>query len=137
MNRRTGTDDAGVRAERGGIVTGWLLKIVLSLAIVAFVVYESGAIVFAHIASDGDATDVSTEAASSYAHSHDVSLARAAAQLKAKSEGASLIAFSIGDGGRTVTVTVEKDANTLLLQHVSFTRSWTKARTTRTQTVQE
>lgn len=122
-------------AERGGIVVGWLVKLVLSLLVVAAVAYEGGAIVFAHIASDSAATDVSDEAALEYSHSHDAPRAEAAARTKAKEEGATLLAFSVDPVSKTVTVTVEKAAHTIVLQRMSFTRSWTLARTTRREAI--
>jgi len=118
-------------------VLGWLFKLIVSLAIVAVFVYEGGAVILAHIASDSAATDVSGEAALAYAHAHDTDQARAAATAKAKSEGASLVGFSVDTVRRTVTVTVEKDARTIFLGRLSFTRSWAVARTTRTQAVPE
>lgn len=123
--------------ERGGIVLGWLLKLIVSLAIVAVVVYEGGAVILAHVASDSAATDVSGEAALAYAHAHNADQAKAAATEKAKSEGASLVGFSVDTIHRTVTVTVEKEARTLFLRRLSFTRSWAIARTTRTQAIPE
>ena len=122
-------------SEHGGIVTGWLVRLVLSFAIVALAVYEGGAIVLAHVSTDSAATDVSGEAAISYSHSDNIQDARDDAEVKAKEEGATLVAFSVDVPGKTVAVTVEKDAHTILLQRLSFTRSWTVVRVTRTQAV--
>jgi hypothetical protein len=121
--------------ERGGIVVGWLIKIVVSLAIVAVVAFEGGALVLAHVGADTAATDASGEAALAYSHSHDASQARAAAQAQANMDGVSLTGFSVSADGKTVTVTVEKRARTIVLQRLSFTRSWTLVRVTRTRPV--
>ena len=122
-------------AERGGIVIGWLMRLVVMLAIVALAAYEGGAVIVAHVQSDTAATDVSEEAALAYAHSNDADQARAVADAKATSEGAVVVAFSIDAARKNITVTVEKTARTLFLQRMSFSRKWTDARTTRTQPI--
>ena len=126
-----------IPAERGGIVVGWLAKIVVSLAIIGAVAYEGGAIVFARVNADTAATDVSGEAAFAYSHAHDTAQAEDAARAQAKQSGVSLVAFSVDPVGKTVTVTVEKRARTLLLQRLSFTKSWTVVRTTRRRAIPE
>lgn len=121
--------------ERGGIVIGWLMRLVVSLAIVAVGAYEGGAVIVAHVQSDSAATDVAEEAALAYAHAHDVDQARTAAEDKATTEGATLVRFSVDAGAKTVTVRVEKKARTLFLQRLSFTKKWAVAGTTRSQPV--
>ena len=134
---RSATHDAVDTHERGGIVIGWLVRLIVTLAIVALAVFEAGAIIIAHVQSDTAATDVSEEAALAYAHSHDADQARAAADAKAKDEGAIVTAFSVDTTGKAVTVTVEKDARTIILRHLSFARRWGDVKTTRTQPIPE
>ena len=117
--------------ERGDIVIGWLVKLVVSLAIVGLVAFEGGAIVVARVQADGTANDVANEAAIVYARGANADAAEKAARAEAERAGVTFISFSVVDDGRAVAVTVEKKAKTLILHRIGSTRSWTEARSTR------
>jgi len=121
--------------ERGDIVIGWLLKLVISLAIVGLVAFEGGAIVVARVQADGTANDVANEAAIVYARGANAEAAEKAAEAEAAHAGVTLVRFDVAPDGRSISVTVEKDAKTLVLQRISATRSWTEARSTRRRDV--
>jgi hypothetical protein len=121
--------------ERGGIVTGWLIKLVLSLAIVGVVAFEAGALVVAHVGADTAANEVATEAAFAAAKGGSQSAAETAAQAEATRRGVRLIGVSVANDGKSVTVIIEKSAKTLLIHRVSFTKSWTLIRVARSHTV--
>ena len=124
-----------MRDERGGIVTGWLFKLVLSLAIVGVVAFEAGALVVAHVNADSAANEVATEAAFAAARGGNEQAAETAAKAEAARQGVQLIGVSLSSDGRVVTVIVEKTAKTLLLHRVSFTKSWTLIRVVRRRAV--
>ncbi len=121
--------------ERGDIVIGWLLKLVISLAIVGLVAFEGGAIVVAKVQADGTASDVANEAAIVYARGANAEAAEKAAQAEATHAGVRLVAFAVESDGRSISVTVLKKAKTLILQRIDATRSWTEARSTRRRDV--
>jgi len=127
----------GSTNERGDIVLGWLLKLIVSLAIVGVVAFEGGAVIVAHVGTDTAANDAAGEGALMYSHAHDAKAAEAAARGSAKMNGASLVSFTVATDGRTVTVIVEKTARTLLLQRLSATRSWGVVRVTVRRAVPE
>jgi len=135
MRRIFALDRRGSDGERGDIVLGWLVKLVVTLAIVGVVIFEAGAVIFAHIGADTAANDASGEAAIAYSHAQDAKAAEAAARSSAEMNGAKLIAFSVSADGKNVQVTVEKTASTLLLHRFSATRSWAVVRTTRQRPV--
>lgn len=117
--------------ERGDIVIGWLLKLVISLALVGLVAFEGGAIVVAKVQADGTANDVANEAAVVYARGANADAAEKAAEAEATHAGVELVAFDVSDDGRSISVTVLKKAKTLFLQRLDATKSWTEARSTR------
>ena len=121
--------------QRGDIVIGWLLKLVISLAIVGLVAFEGGAIVVAKVQADGTANDVATEAAIVYARGADAVAAEDAADAEAKHAGVRLVGFSVEADGRAISITVLRKAKTLILQRIGSTRSWTEARVTRRRPV--
>lgn len=117
--------------ERGGIVTGWLLKLVLSLAIVGVVAFEAGAIVVAKVTIESVTGDVLSEAAEVYGPAHDAEQAEKAARAVAEQNDAVLERFEITENGAAIVVTVQKKAKTLLLHRLSFAKDWAVASSTR------
>ena len=121
--------------ERGDIVIGWLLKLVISLAIVGLVAFEGGAILVAKVQADGVANDVATEAAIAYAQGSDFDAAERAAEAEATHAGVELVSLDVASDGRSISVTILKKAKTLILQRIDSTKSWTEARSTRRRAV--
>jgi hypothetical protein len=122
------------KPERGGIVIGWLLKLVVSIAIVGLVAFEAGAVVVAHVTAESAATEVSNEAAFVVGRGGRVPDAEDAAKTEAAKQGVALIAFSVSADREIVSVRVEKKAKTLILHRLSWTKSWTVVRTERGRT---
>ncbi len=114
-----------MRGEGGGIVTGWLLKLIVSIAILGLVVFEAGAIILAHVNADAAATEVAGAAATSVASGGNAKAAEQAARAEAAAQHVTLVEFSLADDHKTVTVIVEKTAKTLLVHRLSWTKSWT------------
>ena len=119
-----------MQAERGGIVTGWLLKLVIWLAVAGFLLFEVGAMVVASVAADNAARAAATEAVDTYAHGHDFDAAQKAAITKAGEEGAEMVSFTAdanGAGGQSrAVVVVRRHAKTLFLHRFSFLRRFTE-----------
>lgn len=118
-------------SERGGIVTGWLLKLVLSLAIVGVVAFEAGAVVVARVGIEDIAGQAVAAAADEYRRSGNRGDAELAARGEAETRGAVLESFSVVEGGKAVVVTVSKPAKTLFLHRIGPTEDWSVARSTR------
>ena len=117
--------------ERGGIVTGWLVKLVVSLALVGVLAFEAGAVIVARVTVDTVAGDAAGEAALVYGRSADLDEARAVASEYVSTHGGTLVDFRVGEDGRAVFVTVSKNAKTLFLHRIGATDSWAVARSTR------
>ena len=117
-------------SERGGIVTGWLVKLVLSLAIFGLVAFEAGAIVVAKVTIETVAGDVLTEAKRVYG-ANDAEQAELTARAVAERNDATLESFEVVEDGDAIVVTVSKKAKTLWLHRVGFAEDWTVARSTR------
>lgn len=121
-------------SARGGIVLGWLVKIVASIALAGVLLFEAGAVVIATVNADNAARAAAKESVDIFADTHDVRRARAEAEQLAAREGAAVIAFaadSEGVGGQErVTVTVEKKAKTIFIHKIGFLKRFARARTT-------
>ena len=55
-----------LRDERGGIVGGWLFKVVVLLAVVGLCIFESGSIILAKVTVDRTAIEAAQEAGLEY-----------------------------------------------------------------------
>ena len=111
--------------QRGGIITGFLLRMVVVFAVLGLLVYEAGAIIVANVAVDGIAQDAAREAALHYdgsGGSQDVA-ERECRQL-ARRAGAVCVDLTVRSG--IVTVVVRKQASTLLSQRIGALRSFTR-----------
>lgn len=125
-----------MKGERGGIVLGWIFKIIVLLAVLALVSFETGAIIVSKVTADRVAIDASQEAGQVLASSHDQSKARDASKAVAAKDGATVTGFKVIDGGKFVEVTVRKKASTFLVQHIGFLKRFATADATHDGLVQ-
>lgn len=131
MNKAMLADDGA----RGGIILGWLIKIVVVLLAFGFVAFEIGAIVIAKVGADSVAIEAADEAGLEYGRTGSSAKAEKRASEIAATKGATVVAFSISRDGRTVTVTVRKIAHTIVMQRIGFLRTHTIVQATHTGNV--
>jgi hypothetical protein len=125
-----------VHSDQRGIVLGWIVRIILGIALAGVLLYEAGAVVITSVNADNAARSAAQEAVTTYAHSHNLDEAKKDAQKQAAEEGAVVVAFqadSNGLGGQShVTVTVRKIAKTLFIQRIGFLKRFTISNATST-----
>ncbi len=105
--------------ERGDIVLGWLTKLALTLAVLGVLSFDGVAVVQATFATADEASTAAREAAAAYRATPDVQKAYDAAYATVVDSGDTIGTqdFAVArDGG--VTLSVTREANTLLLQKV-------------------
>jgi hypothetical protein len=107
-----------VRGARGGIVLGWLFKIIVMLAIIGVIAFETGAVVVSKVTADRIAIDAADEAGRVYFTTGSSAKAQAAAEEIAKNEHATVIKFNVVNAGKAVELTVRKRASTFIVQHI-------------------
>jgi hypothetical protein len=108
------------RADRGGIVLGWLLKIVLVFTVVAIALYDSVAIAYGRVAAQDDARTIARAASDAIILSNaDPKKARAIAYDNAETRGIELgpDAVTVTRKG-VVTVTIDRDIQTLVAYRI-------------------
>ena len=110
--------------QTGGIITGWLLRLMLWLAVLAVVVFEIGAVVVATVDADSAAGEVARAAVVAYRSSGSLADSETAAEVVA--EGRSVELISLEEDGTTMTVEVGRAAGTLLLHRVALTEDLTQ-----------
>lgn len=114
-----------MRRDERGIVTGWLVRIVLSLALAGLTVFEAGAIIVATVGVDGTADVAAREAALEFGRTHSETGARKVAEDTARSGGAVMMRFAITPDGRTVEVVLRRTAATRIAQHIGPLKKYT------------
>lgn len=118
----------GLREERGGIVAGWLLKIVIVFAVVGVVAFDAIAITVARVTASDDAHTIGDAASEAVIVSHATpEKAREVALDRAQSRGIKLAEQDLvitADGA--VTVRVRRQANTVLAQRIGPLQKYTQ-----------
>ncbi len=105
------------------MISGWLVKIIVVIALVGAILVEVGSPVITRISLDSNAHDAANNAATELTQTHDAQKAQTAAQTEADNDGAKLEKFDI-DAQGVVRVTLFKQAKSYVLHNFEQTRSW-------------
>lgn len=109
---RGATGPAGQRGE----VSSWLLQLLIVVAIVGLVVYEAVALGLATVQIDDLAREVARDARDEYRAEQSIEAARDVADDAAAEGEATVVRLQTGD--EALTVTLEKDARTLIVHRI-------------------
>ena len=120
-----------MRNDRGGVIVGYFTKIALTLAIFAIVCFDAVSVGVARISIEDTARGAATVAAEAWNSSKNIDFAYQAASDYAEEHGATADpkSFVVDEQG-TVTVSVAKEATTLLLYRTKSTAKWTQVSAT-------
>ena len=108
------------------ILSNWLVKLVIFLAVVATVGINFTEVVIAHVGGQDDAANAAYSAAQSYGTTHDAATALEIAKEQLPSN-VTLVGCTIGADGVTWTCTVKRRAHTFLMQDIGFLKKYTWA----------
>ncbi len=102
--------------ERGEIITGWLFKMLLTVAVLAFIAYEVISIGVTTVALDDNAREVARAARDAYRSDQSVEAATEAAVAVADLHDAEVVALE--DEGDDLVITLQRQAPTLLTHRI-------------------
>ena len=105
------------------MITGWLVKLIIIIAILGFAVIEIGSPIVTRVQLDDALHQSADDAAQTYFQTHNADQAKATAQNDADNKSFTLLGFSVDDQGVT-HVKGSKQAKSLLLHRISQTKSW-------------
>ena len=118
-----------VRTDERGLITGFVIRMVLGLVIAGVVLFDLGAVVVNFFSVDQTAGSVAEAIAEQIAtnelDSSDPRAVRKEARRLAKEDGAKLIELEASRAG--VTIKLEKEAPTLIVKRVPAFRDWGRA----------
>ncbi len=123
----------GLQGDRGDVVVGWFTKIAIILALVGLVGFEATSIGVTHVSTQDLAKAAAREGSREWQQSHDVQRAYDAAEIRALEDKGTIkpAEFIVAQDG-SVTVTVEREASSMVLYRISATKKWTLVRETAT-----
>lgn len=104
------------------MITGWLLKLVVTFVVIGFLLVEAGSPIVTRAQLDDVAHDAADNAAVEYMQSSDTERARGIAERIVTEKNAMLTKFEITTAG--VLVTVHREAKSLLLKKWDTTKDW-------------
>ena len=105
------------------MITGWLVKVVLGIALFGFACVELGGPLVVRAQLDSVAHDAIDAAGFAIRDGGNEAVARAAAVERASQDGAEVIEFRV-DEQRRAHVTVRKHAKSYLLEKWDRAKSW-------------
>lgn len=121
--------------DERGIIVGWIVKLLVGLALFGVALFEAGAIIVSRVTIDRISIDAAQEAGLEYGRSESTRRAREVAEDLVERNDAELIDLQVLNGGELVLVTVEKQAATLIADRIPGIKDWTTARATNTAPV--
>lgn len=106
-----------LRDQRGDIVSGWLIQLVLVMTVLGVIGYEVIAVAATALGLDGAARDVAVAGASAYRNDgENLAAATSASEVAAVEQEVELDSVEVT--GDTLTVTVRKQAATLFVHRI-------------------
>lgn len=126
--RQSAPQDSQRPAEHGQIVVGWLIKVLLVLAVVGFVLIEAGAVVINRLQAGDVAGQAASEAGLTYSNTNNIDAARERAEEFVEQNDAEFVEAELLDG--RMAVTVRKRASTRLVHEIDALEGLTTATVT-------
>lgn len=103
-------------SERGEVITSWLLRLVVIMAVLGLVVHEIVAVVVNRVVLDDSVRVVALSSADTYRETRSLDRATRSAQDSARAEDTRLVDLNEADG--EVIVTLERAARTVLVHRL-------------------
>lgn len=103
-------------SENGGIITGFLLKGLITFLIFGAVLFETGAVIFAKVQADSIAVECAEKGAEEFGRSGSSTKAQEVAEAIAVRRGATLVTIEVTE--EAVTVTIRVRAKTKVIQNI-------------------
>ncbi|MBV9369721.1 MAG: hypothetical protein JO074_07820 [Frankiales bacterium] len=115
-------------SDGGGIVLGWLVKLVVVVVLVAVIAFDAISVGVSRLNGTDDANAAALAAATAWAQTHDVQSAVDAAQGAIHDTHESLVPHSLSiDTNGTVHLELRRQAKTLVMFRVGPLRRYTFA----------
>jgi Tfp pilus assembly protein PilX len=118
--------------REAGFVVSWLIRLVVVLAIAAVALFEVAGVMIARVSAAETARVAAQEAGFAYKKAGNLQLAQTAARAEADKGKAMLDSVVVNPQAATVTVTLHKQATTLLIHRIKPLSGYATATATET-----
>ena len=108
------------------MITGWLLRVVLGIALAGFLVVELGSPLLARAQADDAAHEVANEAAFEYGRTNSYEGMQDRCREKASETGVDVVLCELNSEGK-IEVKISKKARSFLLDRFGATKKWYRA----------
>jgi Flp pilus assembly protein TadG len=105
------------------VISGWLVKIVLGIALIGFTIIELGSPLVARAQADDAAHQVADEASFQLPRTNTKKGLQEACETEAKTHSVTIVTCEI-NAKNEIAVTVAKHAHSFLLDKFSVTKDW-------------
>jgi hypothetical protein len=124
-----------IHGDERGIITGFIVRTIVVLALLALVIEEGGQVIAAQIKAQSVSRAAAQAGADAWHRTHDFRRAKLAAVTAAEAvdNEAALTSFTIGEDG-SATATAEVVAHTVAVKRVSFLRRFGVQKASDTET---
>ena len=112
------------------MITGWLLRVVLGIALAGFLAVEIGSPLLARAQADDAAHEVANEAGFEYGRTNSYEGMQERCREKSSDTGVDLLSCEIVDG--KIAVTISKKARSFLFDRFGPTKKWYRAQASAT-----
>ena len=109
------------------MITGWLLRVVLGIALAGFLVVEIGSPLLARAQADDAAHEVANEAAFEYGRTNSYEGMQERCREKSSETGVDLVVCETTPDGKLIQVKISKKARSFLLHRFGPTEKWYRA----------
>ena len=117
LNRRTVTSAVRrAHTDQRGAVSNWFVQLLVIVLVVGLIIYEAVALAFTTVRVDDLAREVARTARDEYRSEQSLDGARARAEELAADREATVV--RLDTEGDVLTVTIEKQANTLIVHRI-------------------
>lgn len=113
--------------ESGGIITGWLIQLLIFLAVLSFVAYEAISVVVTNVSLDDTAREVARATRDEYRVARSIEVATATAVEVAAVRDARVLEVTEEDGD--LIVELQRDAPTFVIHRIEPLQNLAKVTT--------
>ncbi|MCA1838727.1 MAG: hypothetical protein ABR507_11820 [Actinomycetota bacterium] len=128
MGREHHVASSQLTERESGQIAGWLVKLVVFIAIGGMLILEAGGVLVARGTVADAAHSAANDAAFAMKTTFSQPEAEKAARETAQEKGSTFFSLTVDQQARTVTVELTRNANTRLVQHISFLKKYAVAR---------
>ena len=119
-----------LHSDQRGLVAGWVVKLIIFLAVLGIVIYDGAAIAVNMFQLDGISHEVAIEVTQAAGETTSLALLERSARQIARSHDTRLVSLHLSDDKSVLRVTIRRDAPTVVVNRVDQISDWGRTQAT-------